>query len=480
VKYRYWFTLLISLGVVLLTSNVGNTHSSFTDGENSSGNAFTAFTSTLWNQTTQVDFNAGVLSNVDIATSPGDVKLAVKSDWYNTAWSRRIPITINNPGSGLSDYQVKVQVTYDSDMQVYFDDIRFTTVNGITLLSYWRESFTASVSAVFWVKVPSVPTGNSTVYMYYGNATVSSNSDGNATFDFFDDFSKDLSKWNIHVKSDIYINEKEGNPGPCLEIGGGVMDYPYGLGIIGSDASYNKFQDGIIEADIYPDTEALPEIIFRGNYDKNTGYKGRWDCREDYEPPFFTPPYEGWEPIGDDVLRFGIANKWQTAKLVIIKSTFEIYSNGILMSKVDDETFSEPGEIGLANHYGAYARFDNVRVRKYASPEPATGSGLEEKMYISSGTIASQVLDTGTVAASQDALFWDRTIPVGTTITFDVRASDTLFTKSDSSPAWTSVGGTSPVTSGLPLGRYKQWRANLATSDSSNTSVLHEIRVYYH
>ncbi len=89
------------------------------------------------------------------------------------AWSRRAPVTINNPGSGLTNYQVKVQVAYDSDMQLNFNDIRFTASDGTTLLSYWRESYTAGVSAIFWVKVPSIPSGSSTVYMYYGNAGAS-------------------------------------------------------------------------------------------------------------------------------------------------------------------------------------------------------------------------------------------------------------------------------------------------------------------
>ncbi|MFH1032654.1 MAG: hypothetical protein V1767_08860 [Chloroflexota bacterium] len=102
-------------------------------------------------------------------------------------------------------------------------------------------------------------------------------------------------------------------------------------------------------------------------------------------------------------------------------------------------------------------------------------------MYYSSGTIASQVLDTNVTGSEWTELSWDRTLPSGTSVTFEVRASDTLFLKDAASPSWTSVGGTSPVTSGLPSGRYKQWRAIL-TSDGTQTSTptLQEVRVYYH
>ena len=100
--------------------------------------------------------------------------------------------------------------------------------------------------------------------------------------------------------------------------------------------------------------------------------------------------------------------------------------------------------------------------------------------FADAGTIASQVLDTGIAGAKWDALFWDETLPANTDITFEVRASDTAFTKDAATPSWTFVGGTSPVTSGLPSGRYLQWRATLTTSDTSKTPTLHEVTVDYY
>jgi len=145
---KQWLILVISLAVVLLAGSLGVTRGSFVDPESSTDNIFQAWTSTQWVQTSKDDFNAGVLDNVDTSSSPGDVKLGVKSDWYDASWSRRAPITINNPGSGLTDYQVKVDVTYNADMQPDFDDIRFVDSDGSTLLSHWRESYIASTSAI--------------------------------------------------------------------------------------------------------------------------------------------------------------------------------------------------------------------------------------------------------------------------------------------------------------------------------------------
>jgi hypothetical protein len=97
-----------------------------------------------------------------------------------------------------------------------------------------------------------------------------------------------------------------------------------------------------------------------------------------------------------------------------------------------------------------------------------------------SGTIASQVLDSGVAGARWDALFWDETLQSSTNVTIQMRASDTSFAKGDATPLWISVGEASPLVSGLPSGRYKQWQATLTASDTSRTPSLNEVRVYYH
>jgi hypothetical protein len=102
------------------------------------------------------------------------------------------------------------------------------------------------------------------------------------------------------------------------------------------------------------------------------------------------------------------------------------------------------------------------------------------RLYADAGTVASQVLDTGIAGAKWEALFWNETLPTNTDITFEVRASDTAFTKDAVTPSWTLVGGTYPVISGLPSGIYLQWRATLTTSDTSETPTLHEVTVDYY
>ena len=106
------------------------------------------------------------------------------ASWWNSSWAKRKAITIDNTGnaSTLTNYQVKVTVTYDADMQSDFDDIRFTNASG-TLLDHWLETKTDGSTATFWVEVESIPASNTaTIYMYYGNGSVTSTSSLDNTF----------------------------------------------------------------------------------------------------------------------------------------------------------------------------------------------------------------------------------------------------------------------------------------------------------
>jgi hypothetical protein len=100
--------------------------------------------------------------------------------------------------------------------------------------------------------------------------------------------------------------------------------------------------------------------------------------------------------------------------------------------------------------------------------------------YQITGALSSQVYNSGWEGTHGDVIEWDEKIASGITdITFEVRASDTAFTKTDPLPVWIPIGGTSPVRSGLPSGQFRQWRATLSTSDISRTPFLNEVRLWY-
>ncbi|MHA2425385.1 MAG: DUF2341 domain-containing protein, partial [Candidatus Thorarchaeota archaeon] len=128
-------------------------------------------------------------------------------------WTYRKAHTLDGVTGAGTGYQVKVTVHYgsgtdsgedvycDSKCQTDFDDIRFTDDLGVLELSYWREEYTDSSNAIFWVKIEENLDDGASFHMYYGNPLASSESNGTDTFEFFDDFedaSIDTSLWDVH------------------------------------------------------------------------------------------------------------------------------------------------------------------------------------------------------------------------------------------------------------------------------------------
>jgi len=133
----------------------------------------------------------------------------IAADWYDTNWSYRTPVTITNSGSALTYYQVEVSLdgTFDWDnIESDGADIRFTESDGKNDIDFWIESWDYQTSAIIWVKVPSIAANpaTTTIYLYYGNSSATSASDGVATFNFFDGFDSGTNvnpdKW-TYVKS---------------------------------------------------------------------------------------------------------------------------------------------------------------------------------------------------------------------------------------------------------------------------------------
>jgi hypothetical protein len=118
----------------------------------------------------------------------------------------RKPITITNSGSSdLTNYQISITLDTASlisagKMRSDCDDIRFVDSDRVTNLNYWIESGCNTASTKIWVKVPSIPRGSKIIYVYYGKPDAVSESNGDATFDFFDDFlgtNLNTGKWYV-------------------------------------------------------------------------------------------------------------------------------------------------------------------------------------------------------------------------------------------------------------------------------------------
>ncbi len=118
-----------------------------------------------------------------------------------SGWNYRKSHVINPSTGAGTGYQVKIVVHYgsgtDSGADVYvngkcrtdFGDIRFTGADGTTLYPYWMQYKVDGDYAIFWVKIlDDLSTSQATIYVYYGNSSASSISNGSQTFLLFESF----------------------------------------------------------------------------------------------------------------------------------------------------------------------------------------------------------------------------------------------------------------------------------------------------
>lgn len=142
---------------------------------------------------------------------PG-VSIGTRWGGWLTGWNYRKQFLLSRASGAVTNYQVKLLLGESSGATgedvdcgglclTSFNDIRFTTGDGKTLLDYWIESISGTTPnqlATIWIELDSIGTGATTFYMYYGNlgaAAVSSGPNTFLLFDHFADSSVDAALW---------------------------------------------------------------------------------------------------------------------------------------------------------------------------------------------------------------------------------------------------------------------------------------------
>ena len=129
-----------------------------------------------------------------------EIQAETLPDWYDTDWNYRKSVNISGSPSVLADFQVLMVIDTavlmsGGKMSLDCSDLRFADSDGKSELNYWIESGCNSPDTKVWVKVPFIPISGTTIYMYYGNSSAQSVSNGEKTFEFFDDFKDSSDKW---------------------------------------------------------------------------------------------------------------------------------------------------------------------------------------------------------------------------------------------------------------------------------------------
>ncbi|MFY9402081.1 MAG: DUF2341 domain-containing protein [Candidatus Omnitrophota bacterium] len=141
---------------------------------------------------------------------------------------RKVFTIKNNSTQDLYNYQLRLRIgegelTKDAELNTSsrakedFSDLRFTAADAQTILPYYLERIEGEEPnrvAVVWVNVPQLLKGSLlNLYLYYGNSQAASLSDGDKTFDFFDDFNdpvKSNEKWVTYAEKSGALQLKDG------------------------------------------------------------------------------------------------------------------------------------------------------------------------------------------------------------------------------------------------------------------------------
>lgn len=290
-------------------------------------------------------------------------------------------IYISSVDEELFNYQMKIKVAESEgeesadvdcgrNIQADFKDIRFTAADGETLLSYYLESITGDEPnriATFWVKIPQIPPEGLPIYMYYSNPGAKDLSNGEDTFDFFDDFSGDnldLTKWEL--KQGVYS----------------VFDSQLKLENAEIFSKDYLIKDGIIEYRARADIGNEVRLIARGEKD---------DLLAGVNQVAYSSNYSGAEhclAIGDIVranqskaITSGASYNYRVI-LDGANLAFQRYSEDYqeLEAEIEynDENGLSQGSIGVKSGNDCVSYFDWVRVRKYSSYEVAVDKGATQ------------------------------------------------------------------------------------------------------
>ena len=131
-----------------------------------------------------LDTYLGINTYVDGLTLP----------YWKYYWSYRKTITIDNTNVGADDlvnFPLCVRINSDTDLSsatATGSDIRFVAADGLTFLDheceYWSGGNGTAVTAIFWVRIPTIShTDPTVIYVYYGNANAPDGSNVTDTWD---------------------------------------------------------------------------------------------------------------------------------------------------------------------------------------------------------------------------------------------------------------------------------------------------------
>mgnify|MGYP000409697083 CR=1 FL=1 len=352
----------------------------------------------------------------------------VQARWEEWAeWPYYREVIINNSVDlDLTNYQVRIVLT-DTNFNTWYniagnngEDLRFIDEDG-NELSYWIEYFSKDDEyAIIWVKVPYIPANSTTkIYMLYGNPNAESHSDGDAVFEFFDDFTQfNTNIWWYNYTTTTppnisIIASNEFHDGVGLNIGAyykyqyqyvnvytkATWNVPSAYGyIVDTRLSPRTNKDNGARLDLYTANSDVNQHPLNANgayiHAQGRGHKGKgiwlW---------YFTPDVsmnrdwdngknKKFEPKSWWIISIGYFDNETYYYIWNNYDYSEPYAYKIYNNRYDDFRIvlgNEKSKSGK-DRFWQEAWYDWIRVRKFVYPEPEIDIGIERSnsIYIAS------------------------------------------------------------------------------------------------
>jgi hypothetical protein len=447
--------ILVLTLVVISLSTFGTTHAYFTSKQVTGPHLVSTWQSSFWTLSTQADFQQGVLVNVNSSVSPDSIMLDNQttgpSIFATTGSSRNFLQYFVSNNTWVARAIAPANIGAGGGAR-YIGMGNISVIRGGNSNAFWIYNISTNSWSVKATTLSSVNTGG-TLSDYIGSGNISTLKGASSRIFWIYNISSNT--WSVKANA-------LGNVGA-----GGALAY-IGSGNIAAlrGAGTTAFWIYNISSDSWS---------AKANAPGNVGDGGAIA----YDNGNYIYAFNGTNTR--NFLRYSISgNSWSA----LANIPGNVGAGGSLVSDKENYIYAFNGtstpffwRYDITNNSWSDAAVANPTLNVGAGGSLTYVAGSSG--YIPLGTIASPVFDTGNAGGRWDSLFWDSTLVTGTNVTFEVRASNTLFNKSDAAPAWQQSGWPSPVNSGLPSGRYLQWRATISTSNSSRTPILKEVTVWY-
>lgn len=440
---------------------------------------------TPWSQDIFDGSTDGTYTNTTAANSNSDVSLlgqtVTLSNQNSGNWTRGKPLTITN---FQSNFQTKIVVAYDTDMQNDFDDIRF--YDGTNELPYWIESKTDGSTATIWFKTHATTSTSSNIDIYYGNSLATTSSNGSTLFSYFDDF-----EGYSNAQSLVGINNwsvTQGTMTASTSYAAAGTKAGKWLRNSGSTIQVGAFWDfGLRSSDFI--LEYNYRYIQRGGvFGTGTDTSPNWGSSAQYAYPTNVLALIS----GTNISNSFVSTNWYKFKEVhhpttknydlTISNGLDYTSSAVAYHQLENPRyFMMVTDSSSALIHEVYV--DNIFIRSYAASEPSVSLGTEARLgYAASGTFTSNAITLSETLSWNAISFTSDYSGAGTTIKIQALDSDNQLIP-DSALTGNSDGFTaSPINiSTLSTITYPTIKllANLTTSNIVNTPLLNDWTVSF-